>query len=96
MATANCPKCNHLIKSNEVKAGFGKLQCPSCNVRLTMSKKSQLWLIPLMAMIIINIITWGIDGNSKIDRPIEWVSILAAVIGVLGLTMTFKYDAIED
>lgn len=96
MATANCPKCNYLIRSNEVNAGFGKLRCPSCNVGLTMAKKTQLWLIPLIAMIIINTITWAIDGSGNIDRPIEWLSILAGIIGVLGLTMTFKYDAIED
>lgn len=96
MATVNCPKCNYLILSNEVKSGFGKLRCPSCNVGLAMSKKTQLWLIPLMAMIIINTIMWGIDGSGNIDRPIELLSILAGIIGVLGLTMTFKYDAIED
>lgn len=77
------------------RVGVVSIVCPYCDAQITMSKKTQLWLISMMAMIPVCIVCAVIDGNSKVDSVIEYASIGISFIGLMGLIATYQYEEVK-
>ena len=101
MVSANCPCCKKLIKPENInrqdkRASFQHILCPYCDAHITMSKRSQLWFIPMISMIPVCIICAVIDGNSDVDSFVEYASIGISFFGLLGLIATYSYEEVKQ